>query len=226
MAVSILIGKLSGALRGSVLFLVLLFVFVYPADGRAFEAKVKYVIDGDTFVMEDGSTVRLASIDTPEIGHDGRKDGYYAREAGEALRNMVNGRTVSVIAASKSGDRYGRMVAWVFAGNIFVNEYMVENGYAYFYYHGNNHKDYRKKILEAQCRAINGQKGFWPVVLKEGKAGQTWIGNRRSHRCFPEKCGIVSKINPANRVSFTNLELAFRQGYSPARNISFWPSVR
>ncbi|WP_432736603.1 thermonuclease family protein [Maridesulfovibrio sp. FT414] len=187
---------------------------------------MKSVIDGDTFVLEDNRNVRIASIDTPEIGHNGDTDQYYARKSKSALTELVKGKKVRVELTSDGKDKYGRLVAWVYVRNIFVNEFMVRNGFAVYYHHRNNRENYQNILLQAQRKAYKDEKGFWPVIRKQKMFTKEWVGNRNSRRCFPEGNSLVQRISLKNRVNFTDLGEAYRQGYSPARNIGFWPQER
>ncbi|CCO24311.1 thermonuclease family protein [Maridesulfovibrio hydrothermalis] len=206
-------------------FVLALFTFTASA-GHAFEGKVRYVIDGDTFILENNKTVRMASIDTSEIGRNGKRDQYYAREATDILKRLISGKRVRIEYTPDHKDHYKRIVGWVYVDDLFVNEYMVRNGAAFFYYHKNNQKKLQNMILQAQRRAYKEMKGFWPVISKLEKFNRKWIGNKRSYRCFPDGSRSARKIGKQNRVFFPGLEQAFLKGYSPARNTNIWPVVR
>ncbi len=46
------------------------------------KVKVRWVVDGDTFITAGNQFVRLKGIDSPEIAHKrGERDQYYAKEA-------------------------------------------------------------------------------------------------------------------------------------------------
>jgi micrococcal nuclease len=58
----------------------------FTFKGEEKEARVKRVIDGDTFVIENGTSkgekVRLIGVDAPETRRTARKEiGYYGQEA-------------------------------------------------------------------------------------------------------------------------------------------------
>jgi micrococcal nuclease len=56
--------------------------------------KVDSVIDGDTFVLENGEKVRLIGIDTPESVHPSKPVQYYDKEASEFTKRMLEGKKV------------------------------------------------------------------------------------------------------------------------------------
>jgi len=95
---------------------------------------VTRVIDGDTIVLENGTRVRYIGINTPERGKPGHK------EATEANRKLVEGKKVRLEYDVERIERtnewkltiYGppRTLAYVYVDGIFVNAYLLENGFA------------------------------------------------------------------------------------------------
>lgn len=214
----------SGVLRGSALFFCLFLCLLFNADlCHAFKAKVRYVIDGDTFVLDNNKHVRLASIDTPEIGRDGKPDQFYARESTAILKKLIGGKIVRIDYAAGREDRYKRIIGWVYVDGVPVNEYMILKGAAYFYYHKGNSARRQDKLLQVQKKAYKKKVGFWSVLAQQRQFRETWIGNKRSRRCFLEGDKFGQRISKKNRVYFSNLGQAFNKGYSPARNSGFWP---
>jgi endonuclease YncB( thermonuclease family) len=89
------------------------------------------VIDGDTFNI-GGETVRLAGIDTPEIGgaqcEDERRRGAAAEQRLHALLNA--GPVQLVPAGDRDRDRFGRLLRDADVNGISVSEQMVAEGHA------------------------------------------------------------------------------------------------
>lgn len=85
---------------------------------------VTRVIDGDTIVLENGTRVRYIGIDTPERDEAGYQ------EATEANRKLVEGKKVRLEYDVDRIDRYDRTLAYVYVNGIFVNAYLLENGFA------------------------------------------------------------------------------------------------
>ncbi len=91
------------------------------------EAKVVEIIDGDTIDVEvAGETYRLRyiGIDAPEPQQPG------GSEAKEANRLLVDGQVVQLEKDVSDTDEYGRLLRYVYVGDIFVNGRLVELGYA------------------------------------------------------------------------------------------------
>jgi len=91
-------------------------------------ARVIRVIDGDTIevLMEDGRTekVRYIGVDTPERGRP------FYHEATDFNRKLVGGREVVLVRDVSERDRYGRLLRYVYVGDVFVNAELVREGYA------------------------------------------------------------------------------------------------
>jgi len=83
--------------------------------------KVSKVLDGDTFVTQDGTKVRLANVNAPEKGQRG------APQARIDLRQLISRKQVNVETVAR--DPYGRVVANVKVGNKSVNKTMRSKGW-------------------------------------------------------------------------------------------------
>lgn len=91
------------------------------------EARVVDVVDGDTVQVEmEGQIypVRYIGIDCPEFGEHGYE------QARQANRQLVQGRTVRLVKDVSDTDQYGRLLRYVYAGDIFVNAEMLRRGLA------------------------------------------------------------------------------------------------
>ena len=214
--------------------LLLLALLVAPAQADdlpgAAEGIVTSCLDGDTFTLRDRRVVRLAGIDTPELNKRNRKPQYYAREATAILAAMTRGQKVRLRAAGKEvKDRYGRLVAEVLLpGGESVNEAMLAQGAAFFYYHAGLDAQLVQRLQAVQSQAISERRGMWAHILSLPQAQETYVGNRNSRRFFPSDSPESQKIKPRNRVFFGNLMDAFMAGYAPARTkkgTSLWPDA-
>ncbi len=108
-----------------------------PVASQADSATVQVVrvIDGDTIqvccVFGDRVKVRYIGVDTPETNHPMRGVEPYGKEASEANRKLVDGKTVRLEFDVQQLDKYGRTLAYVYLKDgTFVNTWLVENGYA------------------------------------------------------------------------------------------------
>ncbi len=93
------------------------------------EARVAYVVDGDTIRLTSGKYVRLIGIDTPERGRP-----YYAA-AKRYLDRLVEGRVRLVNPASTDDrDHYGRLLRYVRDGGRDTGLAQIRKGYAHARY--------------------------------------------------------------------------------------------
>ncbi len=85
------------------------------------------IIDGDTIDVRQGEVtyrVRYVGVNTPE-----RDEVCYA-DATRANTDLVMGQMVRMERDQSNTDRYGRLLRYVYVGDVFVNERLVADGYA------------------------------------------------------------------------------------------------
>jgi micrococcal nuclease len=82
------------------------------------------VIDGDTVRLDDGTSVRFIGMDTPERN----KRGY--AEATAVTISLINNTEVRFEKDVSDKDKFGRLLRYVHAGDVFVNAELVRQGWA------------------------------------------------------------------------------------------------
>lgn len=96
--------------------------------------KVNRVIDGDTIEIEGKIKVRYIGVNTPEIYRDttGKKTGEqcFADESYLENKKLVEGKTVMLVKDVSDKDKYGRFLRYVYVDDLFVNDYLITNGFA------------------------------------------------------------------------------------------------
>jgi len=104
-----------------------------------YSAFVTKVYDGDTITVDidlglgvwlRGQKIRLAGIDTPEIRGEERPEGLEARDV---LRDMILDKAITLKTYKDKRGKYGRWLGDIHYGSRFVNEWLMENGYAEVY---------------------------------------------------------------------------------------------
>lgn len=96
-------------------------------QARIDEYQVAKVIDGDTILLTNGEYVRYLGIDTPEIFPE---VGCYALLSTARNRELVEGKTVRLIRDVSDRDRWGRWLRYVYVNDQFINQVLVEEGFA------------------------------------------------------------------------------------------------
>ncbi len=124
------------------------------------EAKVARVIDGDTIELENGQRVRYIGIDTPETVDPRKPVQCFGREASSKNKELVEGETVRLEKDVSQTDKYGRLLRYVFVNDVFVNDYLVVEGFAYASTFPPDIK-YQNKFLKSERQAQLDNKGLW-----------------------------------------------------------------
>ena len=99
-------------------------------------ALVLEIIDGDTFKIDlEGQimSVRIIGVDTPETVHPYRSAEEYGYEASDYLKDLLEGMFVSLSFDEDKTDVYGRLLAYVYMSEVFVNAEIIKQGYGYAY---------------------------------------------------------------------------------------------
>jgi len=121
------------------------------------ELKVTRIIDGDTIELENGERVRLICIDTPERGEA------YFDEASDYLSDLILNEYVELVKDVSETDRYGRLLRYIYLNGDFVNEMIVEDGWAKAYRY-NPDTALCDDIEDAETKAKNRGIGIWEDV--------------------------------------------------------------
>ena len=110
--------------------------------------------------------VRLAEIDAPE------KKQPFGSKAKAALSELVAGQMITVEQVDK--DRYGRLVANLYADGKWVNAEMVRSGDAWVY------RQYAKtpELFQLEEEAREGKRGLWALPEQERTPPWEW---RKAH---------------------------------------------
>ncbi len=137
------------------------------------------VLDGDTFTIPSptlpfregvsatsGEKIRLSDIDASEIGE------CFADESRTALQKILLGEKLRLEKDIVGMDNFGRLIRHVFVqkpgsadDNIFVNKYMLENGFAK--YSPSENLRYQKELVLAESVAKAKNLGLWATCKNE-----------------------------------------------------------
>jgi micrococcal nuclease len=118
----------------SILYLLFLFGIAPLCLAREYPATITAVHDGDTvsatielgFKLKLNEQVRMVGINAPEL-----KTGQPGKDATEALKKLVLGKKVRLVTHDKDErDKYGRVLATIYIGEVNINELMLKAGQA------------------------------------------------------------------------------------------------
>jgi micrococcal nuclease len=139
---------------------------------------VKKVIDGDTFIIENGSRVRMLGIDAPEMRSSGKMDSDSKRtgqdqktisilgqKSFEYLRDLIENEYIYLVPEQnyEDKDKYDRLLRYVYLeDDTFVNGKMVADGYAQVY----RKFDLTKKndLIAMENDARRNKRGLWDSI--------------------------------------------------------------
>jgi endonuclease YncB( thermonuclease family) len=112
---------------------------------------VSRVIDGDTIELDSGLKIRLKGLNTPET------DMILHLEAKEFLSSLVLER--EIIVKSFGGDKYGRVLGYVYVDGGLVNSEILRKGFGGLYYY---EKDpYYAEMFGVEEFARANELGIW-----------------------------------------------------------------
>jgi micrococcal nuclease len=152
---------------------------------------VAKLADGDSFTCADGRKVRLLLMDAPELHQ--APWGLMAKRQLEELAGP--GTTLRLELDRNPADRYGRTLAYAWAGPVMVNEWMVANGWAVVLAYENVR--FLTQLQRAERVAQAGKKGFWqawafrcrPVDYRAHRCGDAPAKGKRKSRRAQEAAG-------------------------------------
>ena len=147
---------------GGVLLALLTAVSAWSAPA-ALGGPVVRVVDGDTIhVRIDAGVekVRYIGVNTPEVHHPTKGEEPGGREAAEVNRRLIEGKTVRLELDVQERDRYGRLLAYVWVGDVMVNAELVRLGYAQVMTVPPNVR-YQQLFLKLQREAREAGRGLW-----------------------------------------------------------------
>jgi micrococcal nuclease len=124
------------------------------------------IVDGDTFRLTNGDTVRLIGIDAPELSQPG---GVLSREY---LAHLICGKPITLEKGSEDRDNYNRLLRFVYIGNLCINEEMIRQGYAEARYLPES--PIRDYYLQLEIQAEAARAGLWGDNVFQPRFNLEW----------------------------------------------------
>jgi micrococcal nuclease len=135
----------------------------WGAERGTLEGTVVRVVDGDTIHVRIDTRVekiRYIGVNTPELHHPTRGEEPGGREAAALNRQLAAGKRVRLELDVQERDRYGRLLAYVWVGDLMVNAELVRRGYAQVMTVPPNVR-YQALFLKLQRDARQAGRGLW-----------------------------------------------------------------
>ena len=127
------------------------------------------IIDGDTFRLANGDTVRLIGIDAPELSQPG------SEMSREYLAHLICGKRITLERGYEDRDNYNRLLRFVYTGNLCINEEMIRQGYAEARYLPEN--PIRDYYIQLEIQAEATKAGLWSDTIFQPRFNLAWDGN-------------------------------------------------
>lgn len=145
-----------------------------PGEDGVLYGPLVEVKDGDTLIVKIqgyAMTLRLAEIDAPEM------DQPFGEAARKKLSTLIGRQTCVVVPVD--ADRYGRTIARLWIGNVYVNKELVRLGMAWF----NSEYATDASIYDTENEARDDRRGLWSLPLEQRVSPWDWRhGKRRVER--------------------------------------------
>jgi drug/metabolite transporter (DMT)-like permease/endonuclease YncB( thermonuclease family) len=123
------------------------------------KAHVSFVIDGDTFVLSTGEHVRLIGVDAPENNKYNPVQ-CFGPESSRMLTTLVGSQDIELEKDTSEKDTYNRLLRYVYQDGVFINNLLVEQGYARVLSVPPDLR-YRTTLLQSQSTAMKENRGIW-----------------------------------------------------------------
>lgn len=118
------------------------------------------VADGDTIQIkafrqqkpkQKDQRIRLLNIDAPELAQ--KPFGENSKQHLKGLLKSAKSQQVCCKSGPNSRDKYGRLLAYCWSGDLFLNAQMVKDGQAVAYFYGTTPSKYKDLLLEYEEQA-------------------------------------------------------------------------
>ncbi|MDM5316919.1 thermonuclease family protein [Fictibacillus sp. b24] len=171
-------------------------------DGDRIAVKVVDVVDGDTIKVQVGGkteTVRFLLVDTPESVHPSKPVQPFSKEASNYTQELINSAKVELELGIGERDKYGRLLAYVYADGQSVQESLLEKGLARVAYVFEPNTKYVDEYESIQKQAQKDGVGIWSLenyVQEEGYvSSEPGAPDDESGSDTSDECKIKGNIN-------------------------------
>ena len=166
------------------------------------------IIDGDTFRLETGETVRLIGIDAPELSQPG------GEESREYLTHLILGKGITLEKGDEEKDKYNRLLRFVYLGDLCINEEMIRQGYAEARYLSPD-DPLRENYIQLEIEAETAKAGLWSDNIFQPRSNLRWgdeipvINWSDAHKYYDQYViveGTIVKTYNSGNVCFLNFD--------------------
>ncbi|MBU7018359.1 MAG: thermonuclease family protein [Theionarchaea archaeon] len=169
-----------------------------------------FVIDGDTFKLETGETVRLIGIDAPELSQPG------GEKSREYLAHLILNKGVTLEKGYEDRDKYNRLLRFVYIDDLCINEEMIRQGYAEARYLTDSIREY---YIQLEMEAETAKAGLWSANIFQPRSNLRWgedipvIGWRDANNYYYQYViveGTIVNTHNSGTVCFLNFHTDYQ----------------
>lgn len=131
--------------------------------------RVQRAVDGDTLLLDDRTRVRLLGVDTPETKKPDWPVEPFGPEAHDFTSAHVEGRRVRLEFDKERHDKYGRVLAYVYLDDWFLNEELIRAGLGRAITNHPYSESMKRRFRAAQREAQHERRGIWSVERDANK---------------------------------------------------------
>jgi endonuclease YncB( thermonuclease family) len=141
-----LYNNLFYVIYGDMLLFMVSLILIFISFSCSRQGQITRVIDGDTFIFNYHTRVRMANIDAPELSQP------FGQEAKQFLKQYEGQRCT---LKTQGKDKYGRTLAVVYINGKNINLLTVIRGFSWKF------MTYKKEYFQAQESARSQKLGLW-----------------------------------------------------------------
>ncbi len=164
--------------------------------------KVKKVISGKFFQLENGVKIKVLGIETP--APDDFREGFacFGKSAKSYLESLILGKKVILRKDITNLDENWYLPRYIFlpktktTPRIFVNQVLVSDGYAQSKWKNKKDVYFKKEIELAQDYVLQNPQGAWKICLSELMKDKT---TAKKALKFDEECPIKGNISGSKK---------------------------
>lgn len=188
---------------------------IFGADDKSLarptRVTVKSVLSGHAIKVKHHGRVIYAGIRAPLEGEP------LYEEAKRRNTELVLGKKIRLRYGEQVRNRDGRLFAYAFLDDAFVNDIMVREGLAYVRLTTTTRR-FADRLLDAQRQAREDRRGLWQYVSESSE--DSYPADPKYGNFHRVSCSEVPKIKPDRLVTLDSKEAAFDAGYAPCSQCS------
>jgi len=180
---------------------------------------VARVIDGETLALDDGTEVRLIGALAPRRSDVASEDASWPPEpeARAALERIVAGRSVALGFAGRRQDRYGRVLAHVFADHdgekVWVQGRMLTEGHARAYTLAQS-TACTAELLAHEAVARDAGRGLWSNPAYVPRSAAKPLDLLRARGTFQLVEGVAQRVKLVRGRVYIDFGAEWRRSFS------------